>query len=395
MGLHKLQGVTMKKIYLYAHGGSGNHGCEAIVRSTVKILNRMGYKRITLISECSEEDLKYGIGNICEIVDAKRAYSKFSLKFLEAYFRLKFKRDFILMDELDYEKTILKIKPGDIVLSIGGDNYCYADVSKYVMLHNMMIRRGAKTILWGCSVEPEVINIPEIAEDLRRYNLIVARESISYEALKKVNDNTILSADPAFILDSVKIEEERNVVGINISPIVIRNESSLGITMACYRRLIQYILDNSMLDIILIPHVVWNDNDDRIPLAALYSEFHTTGRVELSSDGSCEQIKGVIGKCRYFVGARTHSTIAAYSTGVPTLVLGYSVKARGIAKDIFGEENAYIIPVQKLSSEEDLVCEFKKVMEEQEHICERLREYKNFVNYGLEKIEKAFKCFEE
>lgn len=384
----------MKKIYLYAHGGSGNHGCEAIVRSTVKILNKMGYKRITLISECSEEDLKYGIGNICEIVDAKRKYSKVSVKFLKAYFRLKFKRDFILMDELDYEKTISKVKPGDIVLSIGGDNYCYADVSKYVMLHNMMLRRGAKTILWGCSVEPEVANIPEIAEDLSRYNLIVARESISYEALKKVNANTILSADPAFVLDSVKIEE-RNAVGINLSPMVIGNESVSGVVLSCYRRLIQYILDNSRLDIILIPHVVWKNNDDRIPLETLYNEFHTTERVELLSDCSCEQIKGVIEKCRYFVGARTHSTIAAYSTGVPTLVLGYSVKARGIAKDIFGEENAYIIPVQKLSSEEDLVCEFKKVIEEREYICERLREYKNFINYGLEKIEKAFKCFEE
>ena len=28
----------MSRIFLYAHGGSGNHGCEAIVRSTIKIL---------------------------------------------------------------------------------------------------------------------------------------------------------------------------------------------------------------------------------------------------------------------------------------------------------------------------------------------------------------------
>ena len=29
----------MAKIYMYAHGGSGNHGCEAIVRSTCDMLN--------------------------------------------------------------------------------------------------------------------------------------------------------------------------------------------------------------------------------------------------------------------------------------------------------------------------------------------------------------------
>ena len=38
------------KIYMYAHGGSGNHGCEAIVRSTSKILKELGYERPILIS---------------------------------------------------------------------------------------------------------------------------------------------------------------------------------------------------------------------------------------------------------------------------------------------------------------------------------------------------------
>lgn len=385
----------MKKVYMYAHGGSGNHGCEAIVRSTVKILKKMGYEKISLISAQPEEDLKYGLGEICEVIKDKTHYSKLSLDFLKAYLCLKLKKDFVPMDELDYINTISRINPGDIVLSIGGDNYCYADVNKYVMLHNMMLRRGAKTVLWGCSVEPDVVNIPEIAEDLSRYSLIVARESISFDALKRVNENTILTADPAFFLDSVKTVEERDVVGINLSPMAIRNESSPGLAMNCYRRLIQYILDDTKMDVILVPHVVWRDNDDRSPLKALYNEFSDTKRVELLSDCSCEQIKGVIEKCRYFVGARTHSTIAAYSTGVPTLVIGYSVKARGIAKDIFGTENDYIIPVQKLNSEEDLVCEFRKVMKEQGHIISKLKEYRIAANDGLHEIEKAFKNFEE
>lgn len=380
---------------MYAHGGSGNHGCEAIVRSTIKILKKMGYEKIVLISEQPEEDLKYGIGQICEIIDAKSTYSKFSFEFVKAYLCLKLKKDYVPMDELAYIKAISRVKSDDIVLSIGGDNYCYADVNKYIMLHNMMLRRGAKTVLWGCSVEPDVVNIPEIAEDLSRYSLIVARESISFDALKRVNENTILAADPAFLLDSAKTVEEKEVVGINLSPMVIRNESSPGLAMNCYRRLIQYILAETKMDVILIPHVVWNQNDDRIPLEKLYNEFCDTKRVDVLSDCSCEQIKGTIENCCYFVGARTHSTIAAYSTGIPTLVLGYSVKARGIVKDIFGSENDYIIPVQKLKSEEDLVYEFKKVMKEKEHIISKLNEYRAVVNYGLDKIENSFRIFEE
>jgi polysaccharide pyruvyl transferase WcaK-like protein len=38
------------------------------------------------------------------------------------------------------------------------------------------------------------------------------------------------------------------------------------------------------------------------------------------------------------IAARTHATIAAYSTLVPVYALGYSIKARGIAKDLFGKE---------------------------------------------------------
>lgn len=46
----------MNKIYLYQHGGAGNHGCEAIVRSVSKILN----KKMDLISFRPNDDEKYG-----------------------------------------------------------------------------------------------------------------------------------------------------------------------------------------------------------------------------------------------------------------------------------------------------------------------------------------------
>ena len=45
---------------LYHHGGSGNHGCEAIVRSVVKILG----KNVDLISFRPEEDWKFELNKI-------------------------------------------------------------------------------------------------------------------------------------------------------------------------------------------------------------------------------------------------------------------------------------------------------------------------------------------
>ena len=54
------------------------------------------------------------------------------------------------------------------------------------------------------------------------------------------------------------------------------------------------------------------------------------------------ELKGFIARCRFFVGARTHATIAAYSSCIPTFSVGYSIKAKGIAQDIFGTYKNYV-----------------------------------------------------
>ncbi len=69
-------------------------------------------------------------------------------------------------------------------------------------------------------------------------------------------------------------------------------------------------------------------------------------------------IKGLYQPLRDVYRARTHATIAAYSSCVPTLVVGYSIKARGIAKDLFGTDEGYVLPVQALAKKEDLVNAF-------------------------------------
>jgi polysaccharide pyruvyl transferase WcaK-like protein len=74
------------------------------------------------------------------------------------------------------------------------------------------------------------------------------------------------------------------------------------------------------------------------------------------------ELKYLISRCRFFLGARTHATIAAYSSCVPTLVVGYSVKARGIARDLFGTEDGYVLPVQDLCRAEELTEAFMKLM---------------------------------
>ena len=51
----------MSKIVLYSHGGSGNHGCEAIVRGTFNVLHG---EIDELYSYRPEEDLEFGLDKI-------------------------------------------------------------------------------------------------------------------------------------------------------------------------------------------------------------------------------------------------------------------------------------------------------------------------------------------
>ena len=53
----------MGQIKLYANGGSRNHGCEAILRSTKKILD----KNMCVYSIAQNEDLENKINEIMEI----------------------------------------------------------------------------------------------------------------------------------------------------------------------------------------------------------------------------------------------------------------------------------------------------------------------------------------
>ena len=219
---------------------------------------------------------------------------------------------------------------------------------------------------------------PDIIEDLRGFDLITVRESLSYEVLKRHGIQAVKVADPAFLLDSRQTDlpdgfRLENTIGINISPMINDYESGEYIALHNYIHLVEYILNNTEMCVCLIPHVVWNYNNDFEPINYLYNRFKGNDRILKMHDCSCEEIKYVISKCRFFVGARTHATIAAYSTYVPTLVVGYSIKSRGIAKDLFGTYDNYVVSVQDLKSEDDLVKSFLYVFKNEKEIKATLK----------------------
>ena len=371
------------KINLYSHYGSTNHGCEAIVRSTIKALGEE--RNISLYSMNPSDDRKYNLHEKIQIVDGQNTANGL-------IYKLKYK---LLKDDMIYYKAIYKeflksIKENEIYFSIGGDNYCYKN-SRWLQLLNKEINaNNAKTVLWGCSINEDELN-ETLVNDLNRYMLITAREHLTIKYLRKYGVKTRIEyiPDTAFILDKdmskipMEMESEKEFIGINVSPVVVENAERKELVYRNYYKLIKYLIENTDYYITLIPHVVINGNDDRELLNKLYTDFEKNPRIILIDDYNCEQLKGIISRCVAFIGARTHSTIAAYSSCVPTLVVGYSVKAKGIAEDLFGTTENYVIPTQELRTEDQLTKGMQWIIDNKDeiktHLEEIMPEYKNQV----------------
>ncbi len=378
-------------LYFYYHGGSANHGCEALVRSTAKLLGHP----VGLFTTAPEEDEHYGVGKVVKILpDRAEPVSRRSLTYLACALEHKLTGSDYRSVRAAHRSMLSHIQKGDICLSIGGDNYCYGAQGNLILgYYNRMLReRGASTVLWGCSIEPSALT-KAVVEDLSRYTHITARETITYTALQEAGlSNVSLVPDSAFLLEQSEAHlpaplTAGNTVGINVSPLV---QECGNLVMDNYRNLIRYLLKKTDLGILLLPHVVKQESDDREPLGQLLEEFDSSGRIAMAQDDSCTVLKGLISQCRFFVGARTHATIAAYSTCVPTLVSGYSVKARGIARDIFGTEEHYVVPVQKLDRPDILSEAFLWIMKHESdirtHLEQTMPEYCKRSYFAVEKL---------
>lgn len=362
------------KIMMFGHNGSLNRGCEAIVRSSSKIIkDSIANSYIELASGRPETD-KF-ISNVDNFFDSsERKLNPSLLQKIIMFAELKINNTEEYAQTQIHKSIVERINNVDVCLSIGGDNYCYGEQQWLYSIDRNIKKRGKKLILWACSIGEEDISERKL-EDLKTFDLILARESLTYNVLKsKGLTNVRLVADPAFIMEKEELQlpngwKEGNTIGLNFSPLVLeRNPKAMEATI----NLIKYILEKTESVIALTPHVIDIGNDDSELLKKLYEQFKDTNRVILLPNNlTAVQYKGYIARMRFFIGARTHATIAAYSNYVPTMVLGYSIKSRGIAKDLFGEEKL-VLGINDISNTEKLKQGFDELLRDEEKIKKTL-----------------------
>lgn len=376
-----------------------NRGSEALVRGLTTICKEyLDETYITLVSGEGNFGSWVNIENIDNYCKKLNYTNKSIMRYIVAVLKkLKLKG---LATKLQYSKLKKVAQEQDIIIMVGADNYdiMYGMQENLKQLHEYIRKNTkAKMILYDCSIADRDIT-DTLKKDFKNFDIVTVRETISEENISNfVNrDKLYRFPDPAFVMSHEEVElpnifnNKNGVVGINVSNLITNPKygGKAEDILNAYINMMNYILENTSKSIVLIPHVM--NNADLSTLKKLYENYVENDRVYLVENEklNAKQLKYIISKCKLYVGARTHSTIAAYSTNVPTLVLGYSVKSKGISKDIFGIYDNYVLPVEDLNSDQYLVDGFKWLDENQDNIRDILN--KNMPEY----IERAKKVRE-
>ncbi len=384
----------MKRFYLTGQRSFGNRGCEAIVRGTTAILKRQfgDIEAWVPSSDIRRDGRQWPDAETHGVrlaPDSYPSHARWWVNLQRLPFPFLKRAGWPFPMPRDLKETFAKV---DAVLSVGGDNYSldYRLPTPLMGLDRLAMDMGKPVILWGASVGPfeaEPHFVPSIRRHLARMHLIAARESASYDYLRDSLglDNVIRTADPAFLLEPEPVnlkpfwpeDPGAGVLGLNISPLLARRRGSGEDLRREAARFIQNVVQKHHLGVLLVPHVIpldgsGNNNDAVYLKGLLQGPGPPDKRIGLmDSRLNAAQIKHVIGHCRYFIGGRTHSTIAALSGGVPTVSIAYSVKAKGINRDIFGHLD-YVLETSTLGAA-SLGAMLNRLISEESNIKERLR----------------------
>lgn len=357
-----------KNILLIGHGGFYNRGCEAIVRTTVELIkNAVIDCNISLLSfdPLSDELFADQSGiRVDKIIDGKPEGAKrFSVSWiLQTLHRRIFYCNLNIYNYL----CIPYFKNADVVISVGGDNFTDDYGNPKIFFDSLRISRklGAKTVIWGATIGPfKNCKAEKLwAKELNMANLITIREDKSIDYLKNlgVDKNVIRVSDPAFLLPALQpkselpfaIEKRKMRVGIGMSDLLVGQNvtSKSDKYIQSNVDFIKYLINHYGAEVILVPHVTKQSrghNDYRIcEEVNKYINKPECCFVLPEAFNACE-MKYCISLCDYFIGARTHSTIASFSSNVPTISIGYSTKAWGINTDVLGNTK-YVISIDNL-----------------------------------------------
>jgi len=251
----------------------------------------------------------------------------------------------------------------DLAVVTGGDNMSsdYGSPSQWFTPLRRLADAGVPLVMLGQSIGPfrQAEHRESFVEMAKRCALVSVRETAS---LRYVLDDLKLpeslvkhTADTAFLLEPAPHDLARKMIasfGVDLQQPIIALSVSNGIAgfasaagerhLAALERMTRRLLAETDASILVIPHVEDEDptNNDLIIADALMRRMDFHPRLRLARGFlTSNDFKAIVGCSQMVVAERMHVAIGGLSSGVPTFVIGYSVKGHGIMSDVFGVDS--------------------------------------------------------
>lgn len=269
-----------------------------------------------------------------------------------------------------FYKFCREVKKCDFIIdATGGDSFSDIYGSKRffrVTICKLLTSHYSKLILAPQTIGPIKYKLNEMLakKAIKKCDGVFVRDKLSYDFIKRYKNNNVvrLASDVAMLLPynstvyyNTKVKNLIDI-GINISGLLWnggytgKNQFNLVTDYQQFNnRIIKKLIESKQYRIHLIPHVIKDGayEDDYIVcnhLINVYPELILAPKFETPIDA-----KNYICKMNIFVGARMHSTIASFSSGIPTIPISYSRKVKGVFSSIgYNVE----IDCRKLSTDE-------------------------------------------
>lgn len=380
-------------LLLVGNGPYLNRGCEAIVRGTIRILEAAFGADLRLSAHSlfiehglrEEQSANEPDARITHYaLDARLGYPRTGLGVA-----IRRARNLLSPGRgADLSSLMKTAATAQAAFEVGGDNYSHRLPLLLQRVDRALGAARVPVFLWGATVGP----FPgpkwvrqHVIRHLGRLPLILVRDTASqdYLASEGVATNVRLMGDPAFLLDPAAVLPDPvarvltpGCLGLNVSPLWAR--AAVGCPEAAVDQVVRWLEDlTSALgrDVLLVPHVTipWSNDIPMLEAVAARARPRRGCIVtRLPSGLDAATTKAAIARCAIFIGARMHATIASASSAVPTLFLGYSVKARALAVDLYGHTR-YCAPTRALGSW-DLVGACQELLSDAGGVASSLRE---------------------
>jgi len=252
-----------------------------------------------------------------------------------------------------YSKKVFR--DADYILNIGaGDSF--ADIYGEGRFYQIdRVNRAARRYKKPYCLLPQTIGpfkneniLHQAVKSIEKSKLVMARDTQSFEYVKQIapkQQNIGEYIDVAFFLPYKKRDFDKNLihVGLNISALLwhggYTQDNQFGLSIDyqhTVRMIIDYFLSMPNVIIHLIPHVVHAEREIENDYAVsydLYREYNNPQIVLAELFLSPIDAKSYISGMDFFMGARMHSTIAAFSSCVPVVPMAYSRKFNGLFSD--------------------------------------------------------------